>query len=153
MYIKGFSLLELMVVIAIVGLLSSVAAPSYSTYSSKAKLAGVYPLMQNQMSYVVENYSLGSTTVKTMSSPMTGVTSITATPTSTGGTVAVLFVDGSDISTAFDDAAVTLTFTGAVSNGIMSWSSCQISGASVSASNQDRIEEFLSNFSCTTSWT
>ncbi len=44
----GFSLIELMVVIAIVALLSAVAIPSYRDYINRAKMAEVYSMISHQ---------------------------------------------------------------------------------------------------------
>ncbi|MDX1810492.1 MAG: pilin, partial [Gammaproteobacteria bacterium] len=38
---KGFTLIELMIVIAIVGILAAVAVPMYSDYTNKAKFSEV----------------------------------------------------------------------------------------------------------------
>ena len=42
---KGFSLIELMIVIAIVGILAAIAIPSYKTYVLKAKTADFYSFL------------------------------------------------------------------------------------------------------------
>jgi len=41
---KGFTLIELMIVIGIIGTLASIALPAYQTYMMKAKFAEIYPL-------------------------------------------------------------------------------------------------------------
>ncbi|MBR6244501.1 prepilin-type N-terminal cleavage/methylation domain-containing protein [bacterium] len=42
---KGFTLLELMIVIAIIGVLAAIAVPLYSDYSKKARISELQPIL------------------------------------------------------------------------------------------------------------
>lgn len=52
---KAFSLVELMVVIAIIGILSAIAMPSYRDYMIKSKVANAFSII-NGYKTMVENY-------------------------------------------------------------------------------------------------
>ena len=51
---KGFSLVELMVVIAIVAVLTAIALPMYQNYVSKAKIAEAYSFLGSNKAYISE---------------------------------------------------------------------------------------------------
>ncbi len=53
---KGFTLIELMIVVAIIGILAAIAIPAYSNYSKKAKLTEVTNSMGALGSACVEYY-------------------------------------------------------------------------------------------------
>ena len=54
---KGFSLIELMIVIAIVGILAVIALPAYQDYTARAQVSEAILLMEGQKSAVVEYYA------------------------------------------------------------------------------------------------
>jgi type IV pilus assembly protein PilA len=54
---KGFTLIELMIVVAIVGILAAVALPAYSDYSTRAKLSEALSLAGGVKASVSEVYS------------------------------------------------------------------------------------------------
>lgn len=57
----AFSLIELMVVIAIVAMLSVTAMPSYSNYIVRTRIASLLPLVDGVKMQVMEGHSFGTT--------------------------------------------------------------------------------------------
>lgn len=57
---KGFTLIELMIVVAIIGILAAVAIPAYQDYTKRAKVTEGLSLASSAKTSVTENASNGS---------------------------------------------------------------------------------------------
>ena len=56
---RGFTLIELMIVIAIVGILASIAMPSYRSYVQQATVSKAFGLMQSAKLQIMETHAMG----------------------------------------------------------------------------------------------
>ena len=58
---KGFTLIELMIVVAIIGILAAVALPAYQDYTIRAKMSEVILAMSACRTSITELYQTGGT--------------------------------------------------------------------------------------------
>jgi type IV pilus assembly protein PilA len=118
---KGFTLIELMIVVAIVGILASIALPTYSTYADRAKFSEVIAATGPAKTAVEVAVQTGNAT--TLALIAGGTLGIKNVATNTDGALDTLTVVAGLI-TATDQAAVTYTLQADIATtvGAVRWS-------------------------------
>jgi type IV pilus assembly protein PilA len=134
---KGFTLIELMIVVAIIGILAAIAIPAYQDYTVRSKMSEVVLAASGPRTAVTESFQ--ATGVMPLNPAEAGlgaetdyastyVTSVTYTQTSdTVGVITALATAdvGGGVTAAM---GVTLTGTGIPDTGMVTWNCAPAGG-------------------------
>lgn len=118
---KGFTLIELMIVVAIIGILAAVALPAYQDYTVRAKVSEVILAASGMKTSVAEAFqtyshmpSAGSIPVTTQNSKYVSTVTYGTTSATAGTITAISLVPNAT-------GNVVLSGTGTVSTGVVDW--------------------------------
>lgn len=126
-YSKGFTLIELMIVVAIVGILAAVAIPAYQDYTVRARVTEGLSLASSAKLAVEETYQSINAFPATQAA--TGYTS----PTATNNVQSVVITGATGVITitytaAAQSVVLTLTPTPDAATGGLTWR-CAVNAA------------------------
>ena len=116
---KGFTLIELMIVVAIIGILAAVALPAYQDYTIRAKVSELILQASGFRTSISEKAQVDGA----LASAGTGLT-VNIVGKVTGGdvsTTGVIVISGGTAASSVG-ATVTLTMTPTLTGGTLTWS-------------------------------
>lgn len=110
---KGFTLIELMIVVAIIGILAALAIPAYQDYTARAQAAEVFMLLDGMKTTIVAAMQEDPTVANCgASASQTGKYSTVAQPTVSNGVCTVTgTMKPSGVNSNIVNATVTMVYT------------------------------------------
>jgi type IV pilus assembly protein PilA len=116
---KGFTLIELMIVVAIIGILAAVALPAYQDYTIRAKVTEGISLASSAKTAVAENASQGRAFASGWVAPASTTNVSSVTIASGTGTITIVYggsIDGGSKEIAFVPSSGASALSGTASS-------------------------------------
>ncbi|MBX9267027.1 pilin [Chromobacterium violaceum] len=135
---QGFTLIELMIVVAIVGILAAIAIPAYQDYTKRARVSEGLQLASAAQTAIAEYYSSQGAFYASGSAPYNTGYGLAAPTSITGSSVSQVAVQANGViqvtfNTTVSNGAL-LELVPVVGTGSVNWV-CTYTGATSAASN------------------